>query len=970
MKTTFNSLLFILFFLPTIIVAQNTITGTVTEQSTSLPLPGVNVVVKGTNQGTATDFDGNYQINASNGDVLEFSYVGYITKEVTYTGQTNINVTLSEDASQLDEVVIIGYGSVKKEDLTGTTDLVTSEDFNKGPILSAQQLIAGKVAGVSVTSASGAPGEGQSITIRGLGSLSLSSEPMIVVDGVPLGGSAGGSRNALNFINPNDIESFVVLKDASSTAIYGSRAANGVILITTKKGKKGEFKFNLNSQSSVYSPINKVDVLGANEFRTLINSLDNPSASELLGNANTDWQNEIYTYAYGSDHNFNATGSAFGVPLRASLGYSNHDGILKGDNFKRTTAALSLTPTLIEDHLKLELNARGMYTENDFANRDAIGSAVLFDPTQSIYDPTSQYAGYFAWLDAGTGNQNSLAPTNPLALIDLVKNTAETRRLVGNAKIDYTIHGFEDLTATINLGLDKASGGGRTITSEFIPTADETFNGSKFTYNNENTSKLFDAYLTYKKSFKEDTHNINAVAGYSYQSFEWDELLYDSEADEDGNEAFQVNKNKSVLLSYFGRLNYDYKGKYLFTASLRADASSVLNPNDRWGYFPSAAVAWKISDEDFMANSGFNLLKLRAGYGEIANVSGLAPYQFLTRYTGSTDTAQYQFGDTFVQTYRPEPVNDGLRWEVGKTFNLGLDFSILNGRISGLVNAYVKKTEDLIASSLVDPFTNFGNRINANIGDMENKGIEFNLDLIPVRSDNFEWSVNYNIAFNDNKVTKLSVDQPVGGISTGVGNNVQVHREGESPFSYLVYEQVYDNNGSPIEGVFVDRNGDNIINDQDKYINKNPYGDILMGLNSNINYKNWDFSIQTRASIGNYMYNDVAASKGILSGATNNNILSNINSDYFNSGFTTYDDKTALSDHFVQEASFFKLDNITLGYRLDNALKDTTMRFYGSLQNVLTVTDYDGLDPEIGGGIDNNFYPRPRTFVLGVNIDF
>ncbi|MGG5486345.1 SusC/RagA family TonB-linked outer membrane protein [Gaetbulibacter sp. NE] len=969
MKTTLNCLLFLFFIIPSFLMAQNRVSGTVTEQSSSLPLPGVNVLVKGTTQGTATDFDGKYQININNGDILVFSYLGYITQEITYTGQSTIDVSLVEDASQLDEVVVIGYGSVKKEDLTGTTDLLTSDDFNKGPIVSAQSLISGKVAGVNVTSGGGAPGEGQSIKIRGTGSLSLDSEPMYVVDGVPISGAIGGSRNPLNFINPNDIESFVVLKDASSTAIYGSRGANGVILITTKKGKSKEFQFNISSQTTVYDTFNQVDVLNADRYRELINNTGDAGDIALLGDANTNWQDQIYTFAVGQDHNFSALGSAFGVPMRASLGFSDHDGVLKGDNFSRGTASLNFMPSFLDDHLKLEFNARGVYTENEFANRGAIGSAIIFDPTQSVFDSNSPF-GYFTWLN-NENVQNSLAATNPVALLDLRSDTSEIRRFVGNAKADYKLHFFPDITATVNVGIDKSNSNGRTITSENMPTSDPLWNGSRYDYSNETINKLFDAYLTYTKSFNDDAHNLSVVAGHSYQSFEYPTFTYDSELEEDGNNPINIGNNKDVLLSYFGRLNYDYKGKYLLTASLRADASSKLNPNDRWGYFPSAAIAWKISDEDFMQNSGFDLLKLRVGYGEIANVNGLGNYLFLTRYEGSTDTAQYQLGSSFYQTYRPEPINPNLRWEVGKSVNVGIDYSIFNGRVSGLVNAYIRKTEDLIALAIVDPFTNFGNRIDTNIGDMENRGLEFNLNVDAVKTDNLKVSLNYNISFNDNEITSLPTDQPHGLISSGVGSNVQVHREGEEASSFLVYQQVYDDNGTPIEGVFVDRNDDGIINDDDRYINESPFADVFMGLNANVSYKNWDFSVQSRASFGNYMYNDVAASKGILSNATiNSGLLNNVHSDYFNSGFTVFQDRTAFSDHFVQEASFFKLDNITLGYTLDNAIKNTTIRLFGSLQNVLIVTDYDGLDPEINGGIDNNFYPRPRSFVLGLNVDF
>ena len=950
--------------------AQQTVKGVVKEKASGTPLPGVSIVVKGTTIGTQTDFDGNFSIEKINtGAVLIFQYLGFAEKEVTITSNFNLSVMLDQSTEQLNEIVVVGYGSVRKEDLTGTTDLLTSKNFNKGPIVSAQSLISGRIAGVNVIAGSGAPGEGQTINIRGTGSLSLTNQPLYVIDGIPLdNGGVGGSRNPLNFINPNDIETFVVLKDASSTAIYGSRAANGVILINTKKGKNKEFKYNFSSQTTFYSIRDKVDVLSADQFTSLVNTIGSPSQIALLGASNTNWQDEIYTSAIGKDHNFSALGSLYGMPMRASFGYSEHDGILKGDNLQRTTGSINISPTLLDDHLKIDLNVKGMYTENTFADRGAIGGAISFDPTQAVKDSNSQYGGYFAWLDAGTGNQNNLAPTNPLALLDLIDDTAEVRRFVGNAKFDYKIHGLEDLTATVNLGYDTSNSHGRRVTSALIPTSDATFNGSKTSFIQNSDNKVFDAYLTYNKTFNQ-AHNLTATAGHAYQSFEYDNYNYDSEAKEDGNTYEFIDKSKNVLLSYFGRANYDYKGKYYLTATVRADASSKLNPNDRWGIFPSFAAAWSIHKESFMQDSFFNELKLRVGYGEVGNINGLGDYQFLTRYQGSTDTANYQFGNAFYQTFRPEPINKDLRWEVGKTFNIGVDFSLLDRRISGYINAYVKQTNDLIASAIVDPFTNFGNRINANIGNMENRGIEFNINASPIKTENFEWSLNYNVSLNDNKITALSTDQPQGGISTGVGNNVQVHREGETANSFFVFQQVYDVSGTPIEGVFVDRNSDNIINEEDKYINEDPFADILMGLNTNVSYKNWDLSVQSRASFGNYMYNDVAANKGIQVNATNNNILSNLHADYYTSGFTVISDKTALSDHFVQDASFFKIDNISLGYTFNSA-NNQTFKLYGSMQNVLIITDYDGLDPEINLGIDNNFYPRPRSFVLGININF
>ena len=971
MRTLFKSTLFLLLMLPMSFFAQNTVSGTVTEGGTGLPIPGANVIVQGTTNGTVTDFDGNYSINnISEGDVLSFSFLGFSTQQIPYNGQSNINVKLDEDQAALDEVVVIGYGSVSKKDATGAVQQVGTEDFNPGPVQTAGQLITGKVAGVSVTSGGGAPGEGQTINIRGQGSLSLTSSPLIVVDGIPLANEGvSGSRNALDFINPNDIESMTILKDASSTAIYGSRAANGVIMITTKKGKGNDFKFNFSTSSIAYTPTDYVDVLDGDQFRTLVNEVGSDAAIARLGTENTDWQKQIYNTAFGSEHNFSATGRVGDfMPVRASLGYTDQDGILRGDNFTRTTASINLKPSFLDRHLTVELNGRGMYTENTFANRDAIGSAVGFDPTQPIFDENSPFGGYFTWLNADNVQIN-LAPTNPVALINFKDDTSEVRRFIGNAKVDYDLHFFPELTATVNVGLDKSNSNGRVITSDQMPSASLDWNGSYTTYSNESTNELFDAYLTYDDDF--DLHSVNAVAGYSYQSFEDYRYNYDSEAQEDDLDYEFVDKWKSVLLSYFGRLNYNYDNRYLFTATLRADSSSKLNPDDRWGYFPSFALAWNLNNENFLsASPTINQLKLRLGYGEIGNVNGLGDYNFLTKYTGSRSDANYQFGNQYYQTYRPEEYNENLRWEVGKTYNIGLDYGLFNNRISGSVNAYLKETEDLISFVTVDPFTNFSNGIDNNIGDMENRGIEFEINVIPVQKEDFSWSIGYNISYNENEITRLPDEVQTGGIDGGTGNTIQLHKEGYSPFSYWVFKQVYDEAGRPIEGAYVDRNGDDQINDEDKYLYKDPYADIIMGLNTNLNYKSWDLAIVSRANIGNYAYNNMASSRSYELRATENSVLRNLHSDYFNTGFVSSTETNLSSDYYIQDASFFKLDNITLGYTLPEIFKESSLRIYGSVQNVLTVTDYEGLDPEINLGIDNNFYPRPRSFAIGANLNF
>ena len=976
MRTLYKALLVLLIAIPSSIYAQeSSVSGTVTE-STGMPIPGVNVVVKNTSKGAVTDFDGNYTINnVQKNDTLVYSYIGFTTQEIVFVNQSTINVTLEEDSSTLDEVVVVGYGTTAKKDLTGAVNQISTEDFNKGQQNTASQLITGKIAGVNVTTG-GAPGDGSNITIRGLGSLQLNNSPLYVVDGFPISNDAvGGSRNPLDFINPNDIESITVLKDASATAIYGSRAANGVILITTKKGKGLDFKFNYSSTTTLYTPTDYVDVLDGDQFRALVNEVGNDAAIGRLGTANTNWQDLIYRDAFGSEHNFSTTGNIGGfMPVRASLGYSDQDGILKNDNFTRTTAAINLKPSFFDGHLKFELNGRGMYNENTFGNRGAIGSAVDFDPTQSVYDPNSTYSPYFTWLNSEGNAQYNLAPTNPVALLNEVDDTAEVRRFIGNAKVDYKLHFFPDLTATVNLGLDKTNSHGRTAVSQALPSTQLDWDGSYSFYENESTNKLFDAYLTYDKDIND--HSITAVLGHSYQSFYNDNFSYDSEAEQEGNEFEFIDKYEHVLLSYFGRLNYNFDDRYLVTASLRADASSRLNPDDRWGYFPSAALAWNINNEDFFKSNVIDQLKLRVGYGEIGNVNGLGNYLFLTRYTRSRTNANYQFGyidnnPNFIQTYRPEAINENLRWEIGQTLNVGLDYALFDSRISGSVNAYINKTEDLISYVTVSPFTNFSNGLNANIGDMENRGIEFEINATPIQTEDFTWRIGYNIALNDNEITNLPDQLETGGINGGTGNNIQLHKEGHSPSTYWVYKQIYDENGRPIEGAYVDRNGDNIINDDDKYLAEDPYADITMGLNTNLNYKNWDFAVVSRVSLGNYNYNNMASAKSYQLRATENSILTNLHADTYNSGFQNLTDGNLQSDYYLQDASFFKLDNITLGYTIPNVFsKDSNLRIFGSAQNVLVITDYDGLDPEIYGGIDNNFYPRPRLYSIGVNLNF
>ena len=970
----FKQLLFVILLLCVAFgyAQQITVKGTVKDGS-GQPLMGASVLVKGTSHGTAADFDGNFELKVDKGVTLVVSSVGYKSREVAAKAGT-MNIVLQEDVQQLGDVVVIGYGAVRKKDLTGSVNLVTDKDFNKAPAVNADQLIQGKIAGVQMTSASGAPGEGQTIRIRGNGSLSLTSNPLIVIDGVPMNdGGVGGSRSIFNSINPEDIESMTVLKDASSTAIFGSRAANGVIMITTKKGKANQdLKISFNTSIALQDVNDYVDVMNANQFRQTVKGLNNPAAEALLGNADTNWQKEIYQTAPMSNSTLVLSGAYKTLPYRVSVGHSYADGVLRTDNFKRTNAKISLNPTFFDKSLKLELNANGTYMQNRFADKGAIGAAVEYDPTQSVFGGLAKYGGYHAWVNPNNGSRYDLAPNNPMAMLKFLDDSSKVYRFIGNAKVDYTFPFFKDITASVNVGIDYSKGEGDKITDRRMPTSTPDFDGAKTTYTNKATNKLFDAYINYMKDIKE-THNIGLMIGHSYQSFEFDDNSTDYSYftnPGDNKEVPNINKSRNVLMSFFGRANYSYKNRYLLTATLRADASSKLNPNDRWGYFPSVALAWNVSNENFLKdNKTLNELKLRFGYGEVGNVNGLGDYLFLTNYTRSQDGASYQLGDSFYQTYRPGVTNKNLRWEVGNTLNAGIDFGLLDNLITGTLDVYRKQTKDLIAETTIDPFTNFKNRVNANVGDMENKGIELGLTVTPIRNieKNIRWSVNYNIAYNENKITRMPDDQPTGGIAGGTGNRVQLHREGETPYAFYVYQQVYDAQGKPIENAFVDRNGNGKIDEGDRYLYKSPFAPVTMGFGTDLNYKNWDLNITTRANIGNYVYNNTQSRLDQFAEITaNSGFLRNIKA---NSNFQRHNDQSWLSDYYLENASFFKLDNITLGYTFPHTDK-MYIRLYGTVQNVLTITKYSGLDPEVYGGIDNNFYPRPQTYLLGLNVNF
>jgi len=969
-----------LVLIPVISFAQNmTVSGTVTEASTGNPLPGVNVIVKGTTTGAITDFDGNYEVQTESGAVIQFSFLGFKTQEKTVNNET-INVALEEDAGQLDQVVVIGYGTTTVKDATGAVTSVKEEDFNRGNIVTPENLLSGRVAGLSINTG-GAPGSGSTIRIRGGASLGASNDPLIVINGLPVDNNTiGGSRSVLSTINPNDIESFTVLKDASATAIYGSRASNGVIIITTKQGGKN-LRVNFDTQFGINTLTDKIDVFSGDELRALV-AERRPELSSQLGEANTDWQEEIYRTSLTSSQNISVSGSPIkNLPMRLSIGRTLQEGLRLTSQFERNNAALTVNPRLFDDHLKISLNANATYAENRFAAGEE-GNAITFDPTQPVYDADSPFGGYFQYYnlnDDGVLDENdltSLAPFNPVANLLQNESRSDVKRFFGNIKFDYNFHFFPDLSAVINLGFDEQRAEGFVNISNLNPVTqpDGSIVGSESTYNNYQMNKLFDGYLAYEKELGD--FGIEATAGYSYQRFESNqyvsgELLNDQP---DSEPVLNIDTDL-VLIGFFGRTNFDFKNKYLLTLSYRRDGTSRFSKENRWGNFPAAAFAWKIKEEFFPDSEALSTLKLRAGYGITGqqDIGRTNADIFLAKYVRGLPASQYQFGNEVTQIGIPQFRNENLKWEETTTYNAGFDYGFLNDRISGSIEAFYKESEDLLANAAISDGSNFSNSGFQNVGSFTSKGLEFaiNADVFKSDTDGFSWNANFNATYIDTEIQSLALnqDQLVGGISGGTGNTAQINRIGYSPYAFYVYKQIYNSEGMPIEGGYADLNGDNIINGNDRYIYKNGNADVTMGFLSNMNYRNFDLSFNLRASLGNYIYNNVNSARSQFNILQNNSVVSNLPVSVLETGFITTED-VILSDYYIENASFLKMDNITLGYTFEKAWNEnSSIRISAGVQNVFTITNYSGLDPEVfENGIDNTLYPRPRTYLIGANV--
>ncbi|MDM8161502.1 TonB-dependent receptor [Labilibaculum sp. K2S] len=955
---------------------QTQINGLVVDAKTNEPVPGTTVIVKGTQRGSVTMFDGTFTIEANQSEVLVFSFIGYLSQEVMVSPGANYNIKLQSDVVNMDEVVVIGYGQQKKGDLTGAVSNVSSKDFNQGIVSSPAQLINGKVSGVQILSGSGSPTSGSSIRIRGGASLNASNDPLIVLDGVPLeaGGISGNSNNFLSLINPNDIESMTVLKDASSTAIYGSRASNGVIIITTKKGSKDKIRVNFNSTNSLQIKSKLADMLSTNEFRDVVQGEGSDAQKALLGSHETDWNDQIFQLAYGTDSNVSLSGALANVPYRFSAGYYDQDGILKTDNAQRTTGNLSVSPSFFEDHLKVNVGLKGSYNKNSFANTDAIWGASTYNPTIPVYSGNSGFGGYNEAIDEN-GKPVTGAVLNPLGVLKQYSSTSEVSRVIGNLDMDYKVHFLPDLRLHATLGYDYAKGEGEI----YVPAdAAQYFvtDGRDYTYGpQKKENKLITTYLNYKKEFESIQSRVDVTLGYDYQTWKSTTNAYE-ETNTLGvsQSSVAADDQRHALISYYGRVNYSLQDKYMLTATVRQDGTSRFSSDNRWGTFPSVALAWRLSEESFLDGIDFlSNLKLRTSFGITGQQEGIGNYSYLPVYTISQNGAQYIFGNSTVNTYRPEAYVSDLKWELTKAYNYGVDFGFFNNRLSGSVEYYTRKTEDLLATVPSPAGTNFDKRILTNVGNVDSKGVELSINVTPVDNKDWIWDFSFNASWQKQTIKNLSIIPGSQISNTSVGSTIdsyyfQVLTEGYAPNMFYVYHQLYDETGKPIEGAYADLNNDGTINSSDLYRYHSPSPDYILGFSTSLRYKKWNLSTSLRSSINNYVYNGLSMNAGAYGTMSyNSSQLNNLHKSYLDTGFQS---RQYLSDYYVENASFIKMDNISLGYNFGRIKDLFNLNMTAMVQNVFTITKYSGVDPEISGGIDQSFYPRPRIFSLSLGIDF
>lgn len=970
---------------------ERTITGQVTDDAKET-LIGASIIVKGTTLGTVTDFDGNYSLTVpADATELIFSYVGYEPKSVSIPKSSNVlNVQLKSDAQMLSDVVVIGYGVRKKDDLTGSVSTVSEKDFNKGVVSSPEELINGKIAGVQITSSGGSPNSGSTIRVRGGASLNASNDPLIVLDGVPMEVGAGinGSGNFLSMINPNDIESMTVLKDASSTAIYGSRASNGVIIITTKKGGGERVKVSFQTTNSLSNAANHNKMLSTSQFRQEIANTGNQAYISSLGDYDTNWNDVIFRTAFSTDNNISFSGRAVDwLPFRVAFGATYQEGILKTDNTNRYTANLNLTPSFFNDKLRINISGKGSYSRNRFANTGAIWNTLSYDPTQPVYgildaggsqrlhvDGSPLMGGFHEVIDAnGYPSQGAIA--NPLGMLENPDNTADVYRVIGNIDVDYKLHFLPELRLHATGGIDWGHG----ISKYYMP--ENSFEGFREggSQNKQgpqrNLNQLLTLYVNYNRDFDSINSSIDVTLGYDYQYWKSNCPAYDTfNAAGEYRSTTPAWDQRHSLISYYGRLNYTFMSRYLLTATMRRDGSSRFSKNNRWGTFPSVALAWRISQEKFFEpiTHVMNDLKLRASYGVTGQQDGIANYSYIPNYTISQSGASYWFNGVWHPLVRPDAYNDNLKWETTKSWNFGIDFAFLGNRFSGSIDYYTRKTEDLLATVPIPAGTNFAKEMLTNVGNVSSKGVELALNANILTTKDWNWTATFNATWLENKITNLSLNSSSDTSDTFVGSAestpIMVYKSGYAPHTFWLYKQLYDENGSPIEGLYADLNGDGKIDSGDKYYCHNAHPDWILGLSTSVRWKNWTLSTALRAQVGNYLYNQMSASQGAAecfsycSGQVNN-----LSASFADTHFTK---KQYESDYYLENASFLKMDNIQLSYNFGKIKFIEALHVSAMVQNVFTITKYSGLDPESDWGIEGSAYPRPRTYSLTIGFNF
>ena len=972
--------LFALVFSVSVAAQKMVVKGNILDKDNQ-PIIGANILEKGTSNGTISDLDGNFTLSITNPKTtLVVTYIGY--KNVEMPASAKMKIVMTEDSEMLEDVVVIGYGSVKKSDATGSVTAIKPDDFNKGLRTTAQDALVGKVPGVNVVPSSGAPGTGATIRIRSGASLSASNDPLIVIDGVPVDNSTiEGGGNVIGGINPDDIETFTVLKDASATAIYGSRASNGVIVITTKKGADTNLRFNYSTNLSVSTVTETLDILSANEYRQFVPTVSGIPASVTLGTSSTDWQDKIYRTAFGQEHNFSVSGKVKqNAPYRLSVGYTNQNGVIRTNNYERFTFNGGISPKFFDNHLTVDLNMKVSYENNKKVDESVVNNALRYDPTRPVKTESTTTAtdpglGYFIWMN---GNSPMAIQTdNPIAQLDLQDIRNKVTRSIGNASFNYKVHHLEDLQLNMNMGYDV-------LTSKYSKEVPElagmmyTSNmkdGTGLVYDSKQNKRnyLLDLYANYSHIFNEK-HNFSVLGGYGWQHFwkKFDATTFSPE----GKELFSPNHYESeyYLLSFYGRLNYSYDSRYMITTTLRSDASSRFAKGNRWGLFPSVAFGWKISQEAFLRDSDIlSDLKLRLSYGQTGQQDILNDYPYMTTFTVSYPEACYQFGDKWYNTYRPNGYDSDIKWETTETYNIGLDYGFLNNRIYGSVDYYQRHTKDLLNTIPVISGTNYSSVITTNIGEMDNKGLEFSINAVPVHTKDWKWTMGMNYTWNDSKITKLNVvDSEANFVQTGAisgtGKTVQVFMVGERPYTFYLAKQAYDDNGKPIEGQYVQPDGSVSATETKYATNKSALPESYLGFNTQLSYKNWDFAIRGHGAFGNYVYNYIAADQYVQSVYSDQGNFSNILNRTKATGFQN---QQLYSDYFLEKGNYFRIDNISLGYTFKKLWdQSSSLRLTLGVQNVATFTGYSGIDPEIYSGIDKEIYPRPRVFSLSANLSF